>query len=121
MALEHEIEQFGQRMGIANLAFTPAGMAALELEGAGRVYLERKPEELLVYIARTAPPYDHDMPRRILEACHYGKAHPVPLCGGMHKDQAVLLTRMPERGVTTAFLENTVNYLLQQMNGIFRE
>lgn len=119
--MEHEIEQFGRRMGIAGLAFTPDGMAALELEGAGRVYLERKPGELLVYIARTAPPYDRDMPRRILAACHYSKAHPVPLYSGMHKGQAILLTRMPERGVTTAFLENSVNYLLRQMNSIFRE
>jgi type III secretion system chaperone SycN len=120
VALEHEIAQLGQRMGIANLAFSPEGLMAFEVEGMGRVYFERKAEDLLIYLARPAPPYDRDIARRILAVCHYGKAHPVPLSGGLHKEQAVLLTRMAERGVTTAFLENTVNYLAQQMNSVFR-
>ncbi|MDR3175519.1 MAG: type III secretion chaperone SycN [Desulfovibrio sp.] len=119
MALEHEIAQFGRRMGIADLAFSPEGMMALEVEGIGRVCFERGPESVLVYLARPAPPYDSDMPRRILAACHYGKAHPIPLSGGMHKGQAILLTRMPERNATAASLENAVNYLTRQMNGIF--
>ncbi len=117
MALEHEIAQLGKRMGIPGLALSPDGVTALEIENMGRVYFERRPEELLVYLARPAPPYDRDMPRRI---CHYGKAHPVPLSGGMHKGQAILLTRMPDRNATTASLENAVNYLAQQMNNVFR-
>lgn len=120
MALEHEIAQLGQRMGIAGLALSPEGMMALDVEGMGRVYFERRGEELLLYLARSAPPYDHGMPRRILAACHYSKAHPFPLSGGMHKGQAILLTRLPERGVTTAFLENAVQYLSRQMDDLFQ-
>ena len=120
MALEHEIAQFGQRMGFANLPLSPDGTVALEIEGMGRLYLEQRPEELLLYLARPVPPHDRDMPRRILALCHYGKAHSFLLSGGMHKGQAILLTRMPERGVTTAFLENAATYLAQQMDSIFR-
>lgn len=121
MALEHEIARLGQRMGIAGLALSPDGMMALDVEGMGRVYFERKAEELLVYLARTAPSHDRGMPRRLLAACHYAKAHPVPLSGGMHKEQAILLTRMPERNVTAASLENAVSYLTRQMDGVFQQ
>ena len=76
MALEHEIAQFGQRMGFANLPLSPDGTVALEIEGMGRLYLEQRPEELLLYLARPVPPHDRDMPRRILALCHYGKEPP---------------------------------------------
>lgn len=121
MALEHEIAQLGQRMGIANFALSAEGMMALEVDGMGRLYLERKPGELLVYLARPSPPHDRDMPRRLLAACHHGKGHPVPLSAGLHKEQAILLTRMAERDVTTASLENAVTYLARQMNDVFRK
>jgi type III secretion system chaperone SycN len=119
MALEHEIEDFGRRMGLANMALPQGATVALDLEDAGQVYLERTPEELLLYLARSAPAYDRDLPRRILAACHYRHAHALPFCGGMHQGQAVLITRVAERNVTTAFLENMVQYLIEQMDRIF--
>ncbi len=119
VALEHEIEEFGRRMGLANLTLTQGAVAALELEGAGRIYLERMADDVLVYLARPAPAYDHALPRRILTACHYNRAHPFPLCGGMHQGQAMLIARVAERNVTTAFLENMAQYLLGQMDRLF--
>ena len=120
MALEHEIEQLGKRMGIAELALSAEGMMAFDVDGIGRVFLERKPEELLIYLARSAPLHDRGIAERILAVCHHRNAHPVPLSGGVHKGLAILLTRMAERRASTAFLENTVNYLAQQMNTVFR-
>jgi type III secretion system chaperone SycN len=121
MTLDHEIAQLGRRMGIANLAFSSEGIMALDIAGMGRVYFERKPDELLVYLARPAPAHASGMPRRLLTACHHGKAHPVPLSGGLHNGQAILLTRLAERSVTAAVLENCVNYLARQMNGVFQK
>ena len=120
MALEHEIEQLGRRMGIANLALSAEGMMAFDVDGMGRVFLDLKSGELLVYLARSVPSHDRGMAGRILAVCHYRNAHPVPLSGGVHNGLAILLTRMAERRVSTAFLENTVNYLAQQMNTVFR-
>ena len=121
MALEHEIARFGQRMGIANLTLSPGGIMALDVAGMGGVYFERNQEDLLVYLARPAPPHDHGIPRRILAACHHSKGHPAPLSGGMHKGQAILLIRVAERNITTASLENTVKYLTQQMDSVFQK
>ena len=120
MALEHEIAQLGRRMGIADLAFSSEGIMAIDITGMGRVYFERKPEELLVYLARPVPAHDSGMPRRLLAACHHEKAHPVPLSGGLHNGQAILLTRVAERSVTATALENCMNYLARQMNSVFQ-
>lgn len=120
MALEHEIAQLGRRMGIAGLALSPQGMLAFDVEGMGRLYLECKADALLIYLSRPAPSYDTTLPRRVLALCHYSNAHPVLLDGGIHNGQVILLTRMAERGVTAAALENTVDYLAQQMNRVFR-
>ena len=120
MALEHEIAHLGRRMGIDNLALSPEGVMAITVEGMGRIYFERRSEEMLAYLARPFPPYDRDLPRRLLEACHYSKAHPVPLSGGLHNGQAILLTRLVERGVTAASLENIVNYLARQMDALLK-
>ncbi len=95
MALEYEIAQLGQRMGISGLTFSPEGLLAFEVQGIGRMYFEQRPAELLVYLAR-----------------------PIPLNGGVHKDQIILLTRLPERAVTAAALENSVSYLARQMDSI---
>ena len=35
----------------------------------------------------------------------------MPLCGGVHAGNAVLLTRMDERTVTAAMLENAIAFL----------
>lgn len=121
MALEHEIAQFGQRMGMANLAFPPEGPLALDIATVGRVYFERGPGELLLYLARDVPPHDGDAARRILSLCHYGKGHPIPLHGGLHKGQAILISRVAERGAVASFLENAVRYLSERMDGIFRD
>ena len=119
MALEHEIEQLGRRMGLAELALSADGMLAFEVEGMGRVYFEHKAEELLIYLACATPPHDRDIARRILTVCHHRNAHPVPLSGGIHKGQTILLTRIAERNISAALLENTVNYLAQQMRTVF--
>ena len=120
MTLDHEIAQLGRRMGIADLAFSSEGIMALDIASMGRIYFERKPEELLVYLARSASAHDRGMPGRLLAACHHGKAQPVPLSGGLHNGQAILLTRLAERSVTAAALENCVNFLVKQMNNVFQ-
>ena len=99
--IEREIAEFGRRMGMPAFSLSPAGLAALDVERLGRLHLELAENagerELLVYLARAVPEYDVKAPRRVLERCHYRHADPMPLSGGVHKGNIVLLPRFPER------------------------
>ena len=68
--LEQELSEFGRRMGLPALAFTPGGLAALDVEHMGRLHLEKsgKPgaEELLIYLVLPCPVHDREAPERAL-------------------------------------------------------
>ena len=125
MALEHEIALLGQRMGISDLALSQAGMMAFDVAGMGRMHFElltnhRAENELLIYLSRPVPDHDRTAPRRLLELSHYDKNHAFPLGSGLHNGQAILLTRLPERQVTAATMENAVTWLAQQMDNVIK-
>ena len=113
--IEREIAEFGRRMGMPAFSLSPAGLAALDVERLGRLHLELAESagerELLVYLARAVPEYDVKAPRRVLERCHYRHADPMPLSGGVHKGNIVLLTRFPERQATAA---GNAHHLVEQ-------
>lgn len=111
--LDREIAEFGRRMGMPGFALAGNGVAALDIERLGRVYFERGEGELLMYLAVSVPAHDVQAPRRALELCGYRHAHPMPLCAGVHAGNAVLLTRVDERSVTAAVLENAIVFLGQ--------
>lgn len=118
--LDHELNAFGMRMGLPGLAFSPQGLAALDVSGMGRLYFERQQrrgeEELLLYLSRPFPPYDGTLPERALALCHFRHASAFPLTAGMKGDILILLTRLPERQVTAALLEDAVMELARVMN-----
>lgn len=118
--LDHELNAFGMRMGLPGLVFSPQGLVALDVSGMGRLYLEKQQRhgdvELLVYLARPFPPHDSTLPERALVLCHYRHARAFPLTAGMKGDTLLLLTRLPERQVTTALLEEAVMELARVMN-----
>ena len=95
---------------------------ALDVERLGRLHLELAENagerELLVYLARAVPEYDVKAPRRVLERCHYRHADPMPLSGGVHKGNIVLLTRFPERQATAAGIERAVQFLSGVMDTV---
>lgn len=123
--LEQELNEFGRRMGLAGLSFSPDGLAALDVERMGRLHLEKngKPgaEELLVYLARPCPTHDREAPERALSLCHYRYPRPFPLSAGMHGDQLIMLTRLREREVTAANLEKAALFLADAMNNVIQE
>lgn len=118
--LEQELNEFSRRMGLPGLSFSPDGLAALDVERMGRLHLEKggKPgaEELLVYLARPCPAHDREAPERALELCHYRHPRPFPLSAGVHGDQLIMLTRLPEREATAAGMEKAVLMLADVMN-----
>ena len=106
--LEQELNEFGRRMGLPGLSFSPDGLAALDVERMGRLHLEKggKPgaEELLVYLARPCPAHDREAPERALELCHYRHPRPFPLSAGV------------QREATAAGMEKAVLMLADVMN-----
>lgn len=119
--LDQEIAEFGRRMGIPSLSLGQGDLLALDVDRMGRLHLEKRNDpvrgesELLVYLAAPCPPHDRTAAARVLDLCHYRHGHPMPLSGGVHRDRFVLLTRMPERTVTAAGLENAAKFLAAMM------
>jgi type III secretion system chaperone SycN len=118
MNMDRDISELARRLGLGDLRFSDRGVLALDLEGAGRVFMERSGGTLLMYLAAEAPPHDPDLPRRLLDACHHRHAHPLDVSGGIHGGRVVLLTRLAEGDVSAAFLENSMTFLSGLMESV---
>ena len=121
--LEYEIEAFGRRLGLDALPLSPTGVARLDIENVGSLYLERVEErgrsELLVYVSAPLPAHDGGATRRLLELCDYRRGFPLPVSAGVVSGKALLLTRMEESAVTAAGLENALRFLSELMRETF--
>ena len=119
--LDYEIEAFGRRLGLEHLALSSEGVARLDIENVGSLYLERQEKagagELLVYVAAPLPVPDGGATRRLLELCDYRHGYPMPVFAGAFSGRAVLLTRMEENAVTAAGLENVLRFLAELLRG----
>lgn len=114
--LDHEIADFGRRMGIENLSFSSNGLVVLDVEHFGRLSLERVEnsgarDELLIYVALPIPPHDVDACRRVLALCALEQAHAMPVCGGVRNQHIVLLVRLPADTAQAADMENAAFFL----------
>ena len=111
--IDHELAEFGRRMGMHGLTFPSSGIIALDVDGLGRLHLERRDDEdeLLVYVTHSLPVHDREAPRRVLELCDYRKGLPVVLTGGVYNDQIMLLIRLPQRELTAGLLEAHIRIL----------
>lgn len=111
----YEIQSFGQRLGLETFALNSDGIAQLNIDGIGSFFLELEEKngrsELLAYLSAPLPEHDHDTPRRLLEACDYRRANPMPLSAGVFSGRAILLTRLREQDVTAAAIENALRFL----------
>ena len=113
--LSYEIQAFGQRLGLENLTLNHEGLAQLNIEGIGSFFLEHDEQgsrsQLLIYLSAPLPDHDTATPRRLLEACDYRRAIPMPLSAGVFSGRAILLTRMDEQAVSAAAIENAFRFL----------
>jgi len=113
--LNYEIQSFGQRLGLESFSLNSEGMAQLNIEGIGSFFLELDDKngrnELLVYLSVQLQDHDVTTPRRLLEACDYRRANPMPLSVGVFSSRAILLTRMDVQRATAASIENSLRFL----------
>lgn len=117
--IDHAIQAFGQRLGLASLSLSPEGLARLDIEGLGSLYLETAGQggELLVYLASPIPGHDTRQYRRLLELCDYRRGEPYPLSAGVYSGTAVVATRLPAERVDDAQLENVLRFLAEALHG----
>lgn len=117
--LDYEIKAFGGRLGLEALSLSQEGVARLDIDGMGSLFLELgtrgNRRELMVYLSAKLPEHDAQATRRLLELCDYRQAHPMPLSAGVFSGQAVVLTRIPEEQVTAMGIENAVRFLAEML------
>ena len=120
--LDDALNDFGRRMGLPALAFSPEGLAELDVQELGRLHFERSHgsavEELLIDLARDIPGYDDGTVGRALALCHYAQNMPFALTAGLHGDTMILLVRVPAGQTSAAVLENAVLLLIRSLKTI---
>lgn len=114
--LQRTIEEFGQRLGMPSLSLNDKGLAALDIDGSGRLSLEvtgaQDPKEMLVYLTTPIPPHDDNLIERALSFAHYKKPKPYVISTGVYNENLVITVRLAPQEITAQNLENTAIYLL---------
>ncbi len=122
MLLEHELEEFGRRLGMSSLSLSPEGRACLDIENIGRFHLELTESgggrTLMVYLSAPLPPYDAGAARRMLELGDYRKALPLPVSAGVFSGRGILLVRLDEAEATAANIENAFRFLAELFRSV---
>ncbi|MDR3074051.1 MAG: type III secretion chaperone SycN [Deltaproteobacteria bacterium] len=109
MSQTHVIAEFIRRMGLPDLAFAPGKPVQLFIQGMGTLFIEDGEGEILLYLARSFPAHDRDVPRRALELCRPALARPFPVYAGLYKQTTlVFLTRFSRERFSVQSLEQTV-------------
>lgn len=118
--MDREIAEFGRRLGLGPLVLPERGSLALEIESAGRLYLEAGEGELRLYLALPLPPYDRETLPRALTRAGFESAPAFPLSCGLAGDSLLLLTRLASARVTAGELERAAEFLLREMAALGR-
>ncbi len=109
MWVEDTLRQFGRNMGIEDLELNARGVCCLVLERRGTVYIERRGEEILVYLARQVPYLDLPSMKTALRLCHFKNRRPLPVVAGMQDDdRLIFLTRIEAKQFTLPLLERAI-------------
>lgn len=106
------LREFGRSMGLPNLAFGQRGAVRLSVERLGQLGLERRPDEVLLFLLRPIPVGDARPLRKALAVCHYREGHPFAVQAGLRgDDRLVFVVRIPEREFTVQAIEQGIELL----------
>jgi len=110
--VDDTIDEFGKQMGLSGLTLNDQGIARLSFEKMGALFIERRADEVLVYLVREMASVDGRILCRVLELCHHRNQHPFTVQPGLREDRGVIfLARIPESDFQLPTLERVVGLL----------
>ncbi len=117
--VDQTVSEFGQTLGMSDLAFDNNGLIQLAFERSGTLFLERADNEVLAYLVRQVPSTSTAVFRRALSSCHYEHQHPVVIQAGLRGDsELTFLARIPESDFQLPLLERVFQLLDELHNKI---
>jgi type III secretion system chaperone SycN len=112
-ALDDAVGAFGRSMSLDRLAVPATGALTLAFERRGTLCLERKGEDLVVYLRRAYPFAPVQLLSAALDSCHWRHNRLLPVRAGMRGDDLVFLIELGGRDLTQSRLEQAVSLLGQ--------
>lgn len=121
--LERELTDFGERIGIPNLAWGEGDALTLTFDDLGSLTLACPKSEEDDFLLTFSHPARPDEARRafwaFLRAAHWTSRQPYALAAGMHNDRWILGIKLPLARVSGAELESALRHLLQLETSLF--
>ena len=121
--LERELTDFGERIGLPNLAWGKEEDLTLTFDDLGSLTLrcpKNEEDDFLLTFSRPARPEEARKAfRAALRAAHWTSRQPYALAAGMHNDRWILGIKLPLARVSGAELESALRHLLQLETSLF--
>lgn len=110
--LDATLSDFGRQLGLADLRFDASGLVQLGFEQDGSLGIERRDEEVLIYLVRPLDYHDDTLAERALKLVERRQGWRFPLqAGSLPGQRLLLLTRLPHRAFTLPALEEALQLL----------
>jgi type III secretion system chaperone SycN len=107
--LDDTLRQFGQSIGIDNLGFNARGVCCLSLQERGDLYIEKRDEEVFIYLARKVLYPDEGVFKKALSLSHFRNSWPLPVVAGLRgEDHLIFLTRVGSTECSLPVLEQAI-------------
>jgi len=108
------LAEFGDSLGLGALSWPDSGVMEIAFESRGRLFLEERGDDLLIYLTREldAPDRMAEILRNALGLCHYRKGLPYSVHAGLRGESTLsFLVRMDAYAVTLPELERILELL----------
>ena len=121
--LERELTDFGERIGILNLAWGEGDALTLTFDDLGalkRAGPQSAEDAVVLTLSRPPPPPQPPPPVwGVVRPPHWTSRQPYALAAGMHNDRWILGIKLPLARVSGAELESALRHLLQLETSLF--
>ena len=111
--VDEALNEFGRGMGFENLSFNEQSVVALDFERAGRFFVERADDRIVVYLARDQDLAAEGLPARALGLCHYDQGLPFVINVAFRGDDLVFLATISAEEFSLPTLERAFETLKQ--------
>ena len=111
----HEVlTEFVRGLGLTEFRWPDSGLATLAFDRRGTLYLEERPDELLLCLARPLASHQGRAPRleRALRLCHYRHDWPWTVQAGLREPEGLtFVARLPLQEATLPALTQALDLL----------